>query len=164
MAAKTKTYTAPVLLAFFALYLGLSLYRQSDGFAWGAVALVWLGGLLMMRLLHSLGQTALGEVPGFVVLLSFFFYLSVRISQGGLPLQSGQKGLGFECHGMKIPVTAAGDQGCPWQADRWRPDVAVRPCRLGVVMDLQDYRATTVGPIEARSTKGDQLEQRFRQH
>lgn len=75
-----------LLLAFFALYLGLSLYRQSDVFAWGSVLLVWLGGLLMMRLLHSLGQTALGEVPGFVVLLSFFFYLSVRVSQGGLPL------------------------------------------------------------------------------
>jgi len=76
-----------LLLLLFGLYLALALNRQSDFFAWGSVAAVWLGGMAMMSLLQNLGSALrLSSVPLYTVLMAFLFYLSTRISQSGLPL------------------------------------------------------------------------------
>ncbi len=73
-------------LALFSTYVALATNRQSDFFAWGTVFGVWLGGIAIMSCLRSLKSFSVGLLPLFTLQIAFFFYLSTRISLGGLPL------------------------------------------------------------------------------
>lgn len=75
-----------LLLLLFALYTALSVQRASDFFAWGTLLACWLGGVTLMTVIRQLHTTADVRLWVYGLQTAFFFYLSTRISQGGLPL------------------------------------------------------------------------------
>lgn len=68
------------------LYLLISLNRQSDFFAWGAVAGVWVSGLSLVAVFRHLSGFKTWAMPFFMSVLAVFFYLGVRVSNQGLAL------------------------------------------------------------------------------
>ncbi len=82
---KPDLVTRGLLLALFALYTALSLHRESDFFAWGSLTACWLGGITLMSLMRQV-RVLPGLAWAMTLQMAFFFYLSTRISQGGLPL------------------------------------------------------------------------------
>jgi endonuclease/exonuclease/phosphatase family metal-dependent hydrolase len=68
------------------LYLLISLNRQSDLFAWGAVAGVWVSGLALMAVFRHLAAFRSGSTPFFMSAMAVFLYLGVRVSNQGLAL------------------------------------------------------------------------------
>jgi len=68
------------------LYLLISLNRQSDLFAWGAVAGVWVSGLTLAAVFRHLSVFRSGSLPFFLSVLAAFLYLGVRVSNQGLAL------------------------------------------------------------------------------
>lgn len=75
-----------LLLLLFALYTALSVQRASDFFAWGTLLACWLGGITLMTVIRQLHTIADVRLWIYGLQTAFFFYLSTRISQGGLPL------------------------------------------------------------------------------
>jgi endonuclease/exonuclease/phosphatase family metal-dependent hydrolase len=75
-----------LLLLLFALYTALSVQRASDFFAWGTLLACWLGGITLMTVLRQLRDVEDVRIWVYALQTAFFFYLSTRISQGGLPL------------------------------------------------------------------------------
>ncbi|MGV3523910.1 MAG: endonuclease/exonuclease/phosphatase family protein [Candidatus Sericytochromatia bacterium] len=84
--ARPEQLSRVLTVLLFVLYLALALNRQSDFFAWGSVAAVWLGGLALLAILRSLHHVPLNGLTPYVLLMAVLFFLSTRISQGGLPL------------------------------------------------------------------------------
>lgn len=74
-----------LLLLLFGVYTALSVQRESDFFAWGALGACWLSGVLLMTLFRQLRESS-GLFWSYTLQVAFFFYLSTRIAQGGLPL------------------------------------------------------------------------------
>jgi endonuclease/exonuclease/phosphatase family metal-dependent hydrolase len=80
----------PVLKALLSLQLGLymliSFNRQSDLFAWAAVAGVWVSGLALMCVYRHLASFRSWSLPFFITSLAAFLYVGVRVSNQGLAL------------------------------------------------------------------------------
>lgn len=75
-----------LLFILFTLYTALSVQRASDFFAWGTLIACWLGGITLMTVLRQLHRVRDARLWAYGLQTAFFFYLSTRISQGGLPL------------------------------------------------------------------------------
>lgn len=93
------------LVLHFGLYVGLSLLRQPDLFAWGSVFSVWWGGLLIMACFRQLAHIKAPSLAFFSVALGFLAYLSTRVALAGLSLQLF--GLGFKSFFSWVLLTLA---------------------------------------------------------
>lgn len=69
-----------------AIYVMISVNRQPDFFAWGAVAGVWVSGLALMAVFRHLAAFRTHSMPFFMSVLAVFLYLGVRVSNQGLAL------------------------------------------------------------------------------
>ncbi len=148
-----------LLLLLFALYTALSAQRASDFFAWGTLLACWLGGITLMTVLRQWRDVHDVRTWIYALQTAFFFYLSTRISQGGLPLLLlAPQGVGWFSWGMlstlvlvglflprRISQTAdvdaepAVDAVSPSPISRWRGSLGIV---LGLLMGL------SVGIIE----------------
>ncbi len=80
----------------FVLYVSLSLNRSSDFFAWGTLLACWWAGITLMGILRHLRDFSKHLLALYALQLAFFFYLSTRTVQAGLPLMLlAPQGMGY---------------------------------------------------------------------
>lgn len=147
---KPLLLTRGLLLVLFALYTALSLHRESDFFAWGSLAACWLGGITLMSVLRQVRRLP-GLMWAMTLQMAFFFYLSTRISQGGLPLiLLAPQGVGWMPWMMLIVLVLVGLFLPQSKTDTLQADAAERGSRwqgtLGVCFGL--LMGLSVGVME----------------